>query len=104
MPFGVPGWKWKVGRFGYVMEKEPNYEEIKATARDLLEKVSKGAAWKCRCGTLHVPLLIEGEIIGELWEDVDPKEVEIGAYWYGRWGTKVQLVKDGRVVGFLWLA
>ncbi|WP_175059835.1 hypothetical protein [Thermococcus sp. 2319x1] len=104
MPFGVPGWRWEVGRFGYMMEKESDCGEIKAKARDLLEKISKGATWRCRCGSLHVPLLIEGEIIGGLWEDVEPGEVDIGAYRFGRWRTKVQLVKDGRMVGFLWLA
>ncbi|EHR78746.1 hypothetical protein OCC_05756 [Thermococcus litoralis DSM 5473] len=104
MPFGVSGWKWKVGRFGYMIESEPNYEEIKAKAKEVLSRVAKGAAWRCRCGSLHIPLIVEGQIIGELWEDVDPKEVEVGAYWFGRWGTKVQLVKDGRVVGFIWLA
>ncbi|WP_048147793.1 hypothetical protein [Palaeococcus ferrophilus] len=104
MPFGTPGWKWKVGRFGYTVEKEPDYEEMRAKAREVLSKAIKGAAWRCRCGSLHVPLVVEGQIIGELWEDVDPKEVEVGAYWFGKWGTKVQLVKNGRVVGFIWLA
>ncbi|MFA4668982.1 hypothetical protein QDY65_00290 [Pyrococcus kukulkanii] len=104
MPFGVPGWKWKVGRFGYVMEKEPSYKEIKEKAKALLEKATKGPAWHCRYGTFHVPLLVDGEIVGELWEDVEPRELEVGAYWHGKWGTKVQLVKNGRVVGLLWLA
>ena len=102
MPFGVPG--WKVGRFGYVMEKEPSYEEIRAKVKALLEKATKGAVWRGRCGTVHIPLVIDGRIIGELWEDVEPRELEVGVYWHGKWGTKVQLVKDGRVVGFLWLA
>ncbi len=99
MPFG----RWRVGRFGYAFEGEPNYEEIKSKAKALLEKATKGAEWRCRCGTIHIPLLVDNSIVGELWEDVDPKELEVGAYWYGRWGTKVQLVKEGRVVGFIWL-
>jgi len=103
MPFGVTGWKWKVGRFGYTMEKESNYEKIKAKAKELLEKATRGAVWKCRCGTTHISLLVDGEILGELWEGVNPKELEVGAYWYGKWGTKIQLVKDERVMGFLWL-
>jgi len=104
MPFGVPGWKWKVGKFGYTVENEPNYEEIKAKAKEVLSRTTKGIAWRGHCGSLHIPLVFEGQIIGELWEDADPKEVEIGAYWFGKWGIKVQLVKDGRVIGFIWLA
>jgi len=97
MPFGNPG--WKVGRFGYIMENEPSYEEIRAKANALLGRATKGAAWSSRCGTIHIPLIVNGEI----WEDIDPKNLEVGAYWHGKWGTKVQLVKNGRVVGFLWL-
>ena len=104
MPFGAPGWKWKVGRFGYTLENEPDYEEIKAKTKELLEKAVKGNAWRNPRGVLHVPLVVENQIVGELWEDLDPKELEVGSYWFGKWGTKVQLVKDGRVVGFIWLA
>ncbi|MDV3103510.1 GAF domain-containing protein [Thermococcus waiotapuensis] len=102
MPFGVPGWKWKVGRFGYTMEE--GKEEIKAKTKELLEKASKGNAWRNPRGVLHVPLVVEDQVVGELWEDLDPKGLEVGAYWFGKWGTKVQLVKDGRVVGFVRLA
>jgi hypothetical protein len=104
MPFGAPSWKWKVGRFGYTTGNEPNYEEIKAKAKEALSKATKGAKWTGKWGSTHIPLVIDGQIIGELWEDVDPREVEVGAYWFGKWGTKVQLVKDGKVVGFIWLA
>jgi hypothetical protein len=104
MPFGVPGCGWKVGRFGYTVENEPNYEEIRAKAKEVLSRATKGARWLGKWGTVHIPIVVDGVIVGELWGDVDPKEVEIGAYWFGRWGTKVQLVKDGRVVGFIWLA
>jgi len=101
MPFGIPG--WKVGRFGYMMENEPSYEEIRTKANALHGKATKGAVWRSRCGTIPIPLIVNGGIVGDLWEDIDPKELEVGAYWHGKWGTKVQLVKDGRVVGFLWL-
>ncbi len=93
------GWRMEQGH----AEKELNYEEIKAKAKDLLEKVAKGDAWRSRCGSLHIPLLMEGEVVGELREDAEVKELEIGAYRYGGRGIKVQLVKDGKAVGFLWL-
>ncbi len=104
MPFGIPGWKWRLGRFGYTTENELEYEKVRADAKALLEKATKGDAWKSPCGTLHIPLVVEGNIVGELWEDIELKDLDIGAYWYGKWGIKVQLVKDGRVVGFIWLS
>jgi hypothetical protein len=27
----------------------------------------------------------------------------LGAYWVGPWGIKAELVKDGRIVGMMWL-
>ncbi len=104
MPFGIPGWKWKVGRFGYTIDNELDYEKIKADAKALLEKATKGEAWRSHCGVLHIPLIVEGNIVGELWEDVEIKDLDIGTYWYGKWGIKVQLIKNGRVVGFIWLS
>ena len=104
MPFGIPGWRWKIGRFGYTTDSEPDYEKIRAEAKTLLEKAIKGEAWRSRCGTLHIPLIVEGNIIGELWEDTEIKDLDIGTYWYGKWGIKVQLTKNGRIVGFIWLS
>ncbi len=103
MPSGVPGWKWRICRFGYTIDKELDYEKIKSEAKALLEKAAKGEPWRSHCGVLHIPLVAEGAIVGELWEDTEIKDLDIGAYWYGKWGIKVQLVKNGRVVGFIWL-
>jgi hypothetical protein len=104
MPFGMPEWRWKVGRFGYTMGEEPEYEEIRNKAQEILRQAKKGNIWRNPRGILHIPLIIGNQIIGELWEDVDIKELEIGDYWYGKFGVKVQLVKDMRVVGMLWLS
>ena len=32
----------------------------------------------------EIPLLVDEKIIGELWEDVEPRELEVGAYWHGK--------------------
>ena len=97
MPFG-----WRRRGFGYVTE-DVDYEKIKSEAKELLSKAKKGESWKCRCGTVHIPIVVNNEIIGELWKDVDLNNLEIGSYWYSRRGKKVQLVKDSEVIGFLWL-
>ncbi|WP_258084228.1 hypothetical protein [Thermococcus thermotolerans] len=81
-----------------------DYEEIKSRAAELLQNASKGVSWQNPWGDTRIPLVINGRIIGQLWEDVSPDELEIGPYMSGMWGTRVQLLKDGRVVGFLRLA
>ncbi|WP_367883868.1 hypothetical protein [Thermococcus peptonophilus] len=34
-------------------------------------------------GPVRIPIIINGQIAGQLWEDVDLKEVEIGTYVQG---------------------
>ena len=104
MPFGIgmPGWKWRGGWAARVVEPA-NQESIKNRAREVLARAAKGTPWTSRCGVKHIPLIVDGTKVGELWEDIDPKSVEIGAYRIGRWGIKVQLIHNGRVVGFIWI-
>jgi len=94
------GWRRRI--YGYSTE-EVDYERIKSEAKELLSKVAKGNSWRCGCGTLHIPLVVNGQIVGELWQDVDLGSIDIGSYWYSRKGRKVQLVSNKQVVGFLWL-
>lgn len=89
-------------RFGYATENV-DYDKLKSDAIELLKKVNKGNPWKCNCGTEHIPLEMDNQIVGELWKDVDLKDVEIGSYWYSRRGAKVQLVNNKEVVGFIWV-
>jgi hypothetical protein len=96
---------WKFARFGYIGPefKEPSYEEIQKKVSDLLSKATRGTPWHGKWGSTHIPIVVDGQIVGEIWEDVDLKELKPAAYWLGKWGYKVELVKDGRVIGFLWL-
>ncbi len=93
---------WKRWRYGYTIEKA-DFEAAKKHAQELLSKATKGDPWRCRCGAEHIPIIVSGRIVGELWEDVDLGSVEIGDYWLSRWGGKAHLVSGGRVVGFVWL-
>ncbi len=97
-------WKWKRGMYGYTLESDVDYERIKSEAKSILERAERGDAWQGKWGSVHIPIVVNGQIVGEVWEDVDLKELEIGAYSLGKWGRKVQLVKNGRVVGFVWLS
>jgi len=47
---------------------------------------------------------VRGGVVGTLWEDVEPKTLDIGAYWASDMGTKVELLDHGKEVGTLWLA
>lgn len=89
MSFG----SWRGKKFGYAMEGKLDYKEIKSKAKEQIEKTTKGAEWRYY-GTIHVPLPICKCIIEELWEDISPKELMVGAFWYERWGTKVRLMKN----------
>ncbi|AMQ19589.1 hypothetical protein [Thermococcus peptonophilus] len=93
-----------MGGMGPMSGMGTNFEEIKSRAKEALQNASKGTPWQNFWGPVRIPIIINGQIAGQLWEDVDLKEVEIGTYVQGMWGTKVQLLKDGRVVGFLGLS
>lgn len=98
-------YQWKKGVRGYydAGQDDIDPEKIEEKAKERLTNASKGEAWTGRCGCLHIPILIEKEVVGELWQDEDLKRLEIGDYWSGHWGIKVQLVKDKEIVGFIWL-
>ncbi len=100
VPFGKP--RWGFGRGGiWGSPRAVTPEEVRAQAREILSRAEKGPAWIGRCGRRHIPLILNGVTVGEIWEDVDPRTLEVGSYKYGKWGIKVQLVKDARVVGIL---
>ena len=54
-------------------------------------------------GVRQTPILVGDQIVGQLWEDADLKTLIIGSFWAGPWGVNVQLVKDGKVVGMVWV-
>ena len=95
---------WKHRKYGYIVEGTVNYEELVKKAKELLSKAVKGQTWACRWGSTHIPLLVNNQIVGKLWEDLDLNSLEIGAYWFARVGTKVELVHNKKVVGVLWIS
>jgi hypothetical protein len=101
----MPGFGWKFGpRWGsYYAEKELDREKVEKDAQSLLAKANNGDKWTDPRGIQHISLLVGHDVVGNLWEDADLKSLEVGTYWAARFGVKVELVHDGRVVGMVWL-
>jgi hypothetical protein len=101
----MPRWfRWKHGPHwhGYYSENEVSRASVEKSAADLLKSATKGAAWTTPRGLQRIPLLVDHEIVGHLWEDADLSGLEVGAYWAGPFGQKVELLKGDRVVGMMW--
>ncbi|WP_439575105.1 hypothetical protein [Phreatobacter sp.] len=95
---------------GPVMALGPGARELVAApaaiaerAKRLLATASKGRDWTTGRGVRRWPLMIAGEQQGTLWEDVDPRSLEVGDHWETGSGLRIELVHDGRVVGMMWL-
>ena len=72
-------WKfgWMIGRYGYVIGGEINYKKLKLKAKDFLQRVFKGNVWKDRRGCLHVPIVVDNEIVGGVWNEIESKKLRI---------------------------
>jgi hypothetical protein len=102
---GSPAWGWRYGprAYGYSSGVEVDRGKVDAAVKEALSKATKGQIWTTPAGTKHTPILVDNQIVGQLWEDADPKTLIIGAFWAGAWGVNVELVKDGKVVGTVWV-
>jgi len=102
---GTPPWGWRYGprAYGYSSGAEVDRGKVDTAVKETLDKATKGQLWTTPAGTKHTPLLIDNQVVGQLWEDNDPKTLIMGAFWAGPWGVNVELVKDEKVVGMLWV-
>jgi hypothetical protein len=102
---GNPPWGWRYGprAYGYSSGAEVDRGKVDAAVKETLNKATKGQLWTTPAGTKHTPLLIDNQVVGQLWEDADPKTLIMGAFWAAPWGASVELVKDEKVVGMLWV-
>jgi hypothetical protein len=100
-----PPWGWRYGprAYGYSSGAEVDRGKVDAAVKETLDKATKGQLWTTPAGTKHTPLLIDNQVVGQLWEDADLKTLIMGAFWAGPWGVNVELVKDGKVVGMVWV-
>lgn len=100
-----PPWGWRYGprAYGYSSGVEVDRGKVDAAVKETLSKATKGKTWSTPAGVKHTPILVDDQVVGQLWEDSDPATLIIGAFWAGRWGVNVELVKDGKVVGMIWV-
>jgi len=98
------GWRHSGPGGYYYQDKQVDRTVVEKSAKAILMDVTKGESWKTPRGITQIPLINKDKlIVGNLWEDADPKALEIGAYWTGGGGTRVELVSSGKVVGMLWV-
>lgn len=98
------GWRHSGPGGYYYQDKQVDPTVVEKNAKAVLAGVTKGDSWKTPRGINQIPLVNKDKlIVGNLWEDADPKALEIGTYWTGPGGTKVELVSNGKVVGMLWV-
>jgi len=85
----------------YVPGKEISRVAVEEAVKNVLANAKKGEKFVDGRGYYHAPIVINGGIVGMLFEDVDLADVAVGGYWVGRVGVKAELVKDGNIVGFV---
>ena len=102
----MPGMGWRYGsRWGaYYTDKGVDRSKVERDTRNLLAQATQGDASAGSHVGKHIPLLLGGKVVGNLWEDVDLKTLDVGAYSVGSFRVKVELVHNGKVVGMVWLS
>lgn len=100
---GPGGWGWRQGPRGYSSGTEVDRGKVEAAVKEALGKATKGTSWASPRGPKMTPIVVDNEVVGQLWEDADPKTLTIAEVWPGPGGTRVQLAKNGKVIGMLWV-
>lgn len=75
--------------------------KVAAAAKEQLGKATEGQNWTAPNGAKLTPILVDNQIVGQLWQSADLTALDVGSYWQGPWGINVQLLKSGQVVGMM---
>ncbi len=96
-------YQWKCGprNGGYESENGGDRDKVVAALKKLLTSATKGDAWSNPNGTLHIPVLVDGDSVGNLWDDVKLSDQKLASHWAAPFGVKVELSHDGHVVGMV---
>jgi len=82
---------------------EADASKVISAAKQELSKATTGKSWTAPNGAKLTPILVDNQIVGQLWQSADLKTLETGSYWQGPYGVRVQLLKNGEVVGMIWV-
>jgi hypothetical protein len=69
----MPKWGWKFGprHYAYYMTESVPREQVEAKLKETLSRASKGHSWTNPWGIKHTEIVVENEVVGNIWEDVD---------------------------------
>ena len=95
------GWKFRDGCY-YTDESVPA-SKVEEKLKEKLSKATKGHTWKDGRGVKHIEIVVDNEVVGNLWEDVDLASLKLGGYWITSMGIKAELETNDKVVGMIWL-
>jgi hypothetical protein len=95
------GWRFRGGHY-YTGESVPE-SKVEEKLKEILPKATKGHTWTDGRGVKHIEIVVDNEIVGNLWEDVDLASLKLGGYWVTPMGIKAELESNDRVVGMIWL-
>jgi hypothetical protein len=98
---GPHGYGWGAGPAASATQVDAS--KVAAAAKEQLGKATAGDTWTAPNGTKMTPILVDSQIVGRLWQSADLTTLETGSYWQGPWGLNVQLLKNGEVVGMMWV-
>jgi hypothetical protein len=76
---------------------------IEDRARQLLAAARKGRSWVTPRGVTRWPILVNDELRGSLWENVELPSLGFGDHWQAGDSARIELTHEGRVVGMLWV-
>jgi hypothetical protein len=97
------GWRYGPGFQGYYSGQEVARDKVEAAVKATLAKAKKGTAWTSPRGFKRTPLMIDNDVVGNLWDDADLATLQVGSYWAGPFGQHVELLSGSRVVGMMWV-
>lgn len=76
---------------------------IEDRARQMLVAARKGRSWVTPRGVTRWPILINDELRGSLWENVELHSLGFGDHWQAGDSARIELTHGRRVVGMLWV-
>ncbi len=65
------GWHYGPRWKSYYSEKEIDRETVEKNTGTVLAEATKGEPWTDPGGVKHIPIVVSGGVVGDLWQDAD---------------------------------